>query len=251
MNPASWLVRLSRPASDSPTLLICPHAGGCPMFYRELAAVLGDRLTVWAVNYPGRERQVRVPLPESLPALADSVAQQAIWRLPGALVLLGHSMGAVVAHEVARRLPDQVQAVIVSAHASPLAQRVDRGLHLASDETLLQQVESLGASPTGLLRHPEFGQYLLSVLRQDFQITETHQPCTEPLDIPLVAYGGDQDLVAPPESLRSWERMTTARFRWRIFPGGHFYFLGDLAATATQLHHDVMWCLAFSSCPPG
>ena len=55
----SWLVRLSPQSADGPTLLICPHAGGGPVFYRALAAALFNRLTVWAVNYPGRERQVQ------------------------------------------------------------------------------------------------------------------------------------------------------------------------------------------------
>ena len=41
----SWLVRLSPQPADGPTLLICPHAGGGPVFYRALAAALFNRLT--------------------------------------------------------------------------------------------------------------------------------------------------------------------------------------------------------------
>ena len=238
----SWLVRLSPQSVDGPTLLICPHAGGGPVFYRALAAALFNRLTVWAVNYPGRERQVQTPLADSMHSLVNSIVDQIPRHLPGTFVLLGHSMGAFVAQEVAVQLAHQIHGVIVSAQTSPLTQQTDRELlHQANDETLLRAVESLGASPASLLQHPEFKQQLLPLLRRDFQITETHHPRTEPLHVPLIAYAGEQDTLAPPENMRSWEHLTTAEFRYRIFPGGHFYFTDDVHTVAHHLHHDVMW----------
>ena len=153
-------------------------------------------------------------------------------------------MGAFVAQEVAVQLSHQVQGVIVSAQTPPLIQQIDRELlHQANDETLLRAVESLGASPASLLQHPEFKQQLLPLLRRDFQITETHRPRAEPLHVPLIAYTGKQDTLASPENMRSWERLTTAGFRYRIFPGGHFYFTEDVHGVADHLYHDVTWCL--------
>ena len=199
------------------TLVICPHAGGGPAFYRGLGAAVGEGMRVCAVNYPGREHLIREPHAPSLSTLAAAVAQQVKEGVPGPVVLFGHSMGAIVAFEVAVGLGQQFRGVVVSGHPAPTKGSLDRGLHRASDDVLVQEVEGMGAVPEGLFQHPEFRQHLIGLLRQDLRTVETHRCRDGSLDVPLVAYTGEEDAVVSPAGVRAWASRTSLRFRSRTF----------------------------------
>lgn len=240
-----WLVGLNNPSkAGGVTVVIFPHAGGGPAFYRGLGAALGERMRVCAVNYPGRERLIREPHAPSLDALVASLVEQMQGGVQGPVVLFGHSMGAIVAFEVAVSLGEQVRGLIVSGHPAPTQGSLDRGLHRANDDELAHQVEKMGAVPEGLFQHREFRHHLIRLLRHDLRAIETHCCWEGTVGVPLVAYMGDEDTVAPPASARAWASMTSVRFRSRTFPGGHFYFTTALGSVAAALHSDVTWCMA-------
>lgn len=240
-----WLVRMSSPSKASGvTVVIFPHAGGGPAFYRALAASLGEGMGVYAVNYPGRERLIREPPTPSMGVLVASLVEQVTSGVEGPVVLFGHSMGAVVAFEVAMSLGEQVRGLIVSGHPSPTEGPVGRGLHLASEDELVHQVEEMGAVPEGLLQHPEFRYHLIRLLRHDLRVVETHRCREGSIGVPLVAYAGNEDRVASPAGVRAWASMTSVRFRSRAFQGGHFYFTTALESMAAALRSDVTWCMA-------
>lgn len=241
---ASWVVELGCPSTaGGATLVICPHAGGGPAFYRGLGAALGEGMRVCAVNYSGRERLIREPHSPSLGVLAASLVEQ-VQGVQEPVVLFGHSMGAIVAFEAAMSLGEQLRGLIVSGHPAPTQGSLDRGLHRAHDDVLVRQVEEMGAVPEGLFQHPEFRHHLIRLLRHDLRAAETHRCREGTVGVPLVAYAGEVDAVAPAADVRAWASMTSVRFRSRTFPGGHFYFTTSLDAVAAALRSDVTWCTA-------
>ena len=81
-----------------PTLYIFPHAGGSPAFYIPFAKAFSGDVKRIAVQYPGANGSPVVP---SIQALADTLYGILAKGRPGPLAFFGHSMGALVAFEVA------------------------------------------------------------------------------------------------------------------------------------------------------
>jgi medium-chain acyl-[acyl-carrier-protein] hydrolase len=101
-----WLVRL-KPRSGARRRLLCvPYAGVGPSVYRRWAEALPADIEVGVVHLPGREGRLReTPFTRIEPLIdAASMALRPYLDLPFAM--FGHSMGALVAFELARRFRD-------------------------------------------------------------------------------------------------------------------------------------------------
>lgn len=217
------------------TLYIFPHAGGSTKYYVPFAkAFSGDTKRI-AVQYPSRRGAHDLGAFTSISDLADGV----IKMLPqndtdGAVAFFGHSMGGLVAFEVARRFEaagNPVAALFVSACAAPGRSGYD---HIPeSDRGLLDAVsEMTGANPE-FLENEEFAARILPTLRGFKAITNYECPPEATVSCPIYAYLGDDDEVATPEKVLPWELRTTAQFAVREFAGHHFYLedhLVDLVA---------------------
>ena len=91
--------------NKQPTLFIFPHAGGSAQYYVPFAKTFSTDIKRVAVQYPGQRGKQDFASFTSLPALADQVGK---WVSPeqnheGPISFFGHSMGGLLAFEVARR----------------------------------------------------------------------------------------------------------------------------------------------------
>jgi medium-chain acyl-[acyl-carrier-protein] hydrolase len=163
-------------------------------------------------------------LPQLVGGLADGL--QPLLDMPFAF--FGHSLGAIIAFEVARELrhrgaPQPVH-LFVSAHGPGFLPSGHDPLHILPDSEFAAEVGRFGGIPEVFLRNKELLDIILPVLRADFQLYETHKYIPEaPLDIPVTAIGGLQDASFTADDLNAWQRETTAEFILRMLPGGHFY----------------------------
>ncbi|WP_411106752.1 thioesterase II family protein [Streptomyces sp. cmx-4-9] len=215
----------AEPGTRVPQLVCFPHSGGAASVYRPLAAAMAGDARVVAVQYPGRQDRHGEALVTDLHELADGVAG-ALRAAPADVprIFFGHSMGAILAYEVAQRLGGEGPvALIASGRPAPSRVRLTTS-YLLDDEALARQVAWLGGTAGGLLDHPEMRALLLPLIRGDYRASETYRPRGDaPLDCALVALGGDVDPVAPLEDLRAWSEHTTGPFRLEVLSGDHFY----------------------------
>ncbi|WP_341720556.1 alpha/beta fold hydrolase [Micromonospora sp. FIMYZ51] len=222
-----WLRTFGAPVpSESPVRLLClPHAGGSASFYAPLAEALRGRMSVAALQYPGRQDRFGEPCPDSIQELADAAVAALGETVQRPFALFGHSMGGVVAYEMAARLQAAGQsptALFVSGTAGPLASR-DMGTHLLADEPFSNELVRLGATDRELLTG-EMRDVVLPMIRADYRAIETYR-CTRPhtLACPLTALVGRDDPYVTRQEAARWRVHTTGGFTMRVFPGGHFY----------------------------
>jgi pyochelin biosynthesis protein PchC len=226
-----WVKQLTA-AGGSAQVVCFPHSGGAASSYRPLAAELDGHLAVVAVQYPGRQDRGSEPVVTDLHELADRTAA----ALPPAdvpRVFFGHSMGAILAYEVAQRLGGRGPAAFVaSARPAPSRVRPTTAYRL-DDVAFVAELVRLGGTEAAVLEHPELRALLLPTIRGDYRASETYRRRDDrPLSCPLLALAGADDPVAPVGDVLAWSEHTVGSFRMETFPGGHFYLRDHWAAVA-------------------
>ncbi|MBV7699711.1 thioesterase II family protein [Streptomyces sp. TRM70350] len=230
---SEWLRRFApptagrNPAADAPRLFCFPHAGGAASAFLPLARVLAPTLDVLAAQYPGRQDRWRERPVEDLARLADALTEQVRQEATGTYALFGHSMGAVLAYEVARRLADRHSirpaALILSGRGAPggAPNPHDR---LTTDEEILRAVRRLGGTTSRVLDDPELRDLAMPALRADYAALGSYAWTPgPPLTVPVTVLIGDSDPVVAVAHAEAWRHLTTAPTRTHVFTGGHFF----------------------------
>ncbi|MGW1751350.1 thioesterase II family protein [Streptomyces sp. NPDC002092] len=224
------------------TKLVClPYAGAGASFYRPWADLAGDALEIVPLQLPGRERLIDEEPYRDAHKAVDALLLQLRERLGTGdhkVALFGHSLGAVLAHELAHRLVAEpgidLVRVFVSGSPHPGQSREQRATGLSDDDFLARVGEFAGYSHPAL-DDPEMREMLLPTLRADVEMHETYVPSTPlPLDAPLTVIRGEDDALVGHDDAASWNKATGRDFEHVEIPGGHMY-LTDSAPALVRL----------------
>jgi medium-chain acyl-[acyl-carrier-protein] hydrolase len=234
----------SRPNARA-RLFCFPYAGGGAAVFRRWVDELPTAIEVWAVYLPGRERRIADPPIDSVRVLAAEASGGIREYLDKPFALFGHSMGALVGFEVARRLRRDRLAMplclAVSGFGAPHIPSVRAATGHLPDAEFLAELHRLNGTPASVLEDAELVELVLPMLRADFRAVETYRFSEDtPLACPIFAYGGSNDAEAPPQELQEWKRHTSGAFRMRLFDGDHFYLHPLRAELMRVLAKDIL-----------
>ncbi|MFJ1608561.1 thioesterase II family protein [Streptomyces sp. NPDC088253] len=216
-------------AGHGSSLLVLPHAGGNAHNYAQWRELLSDDVRLLIGQYPGRGARFSEPLPRDIGELAEPVLR----CLPDDtddLVILGHSMGSLVAFEIARALTGQgrpPRALIASSCRPPfLPNPSPVHAEMLTDEELVAAIEARGGTDHTILNEPELREIILPSIRADFAIDDRYRSPddTARLHCQVLAIGGVDDPIVPAEALVRWSEVTDGPTSTEFLPGGHFYF---------------------------
>ncbi|HJR08604.1 MAG TPA: alpha/beta fold hydrolase [Pyrinomonadaceae bacterium] len=209
--------------------LFCfPYAGGDAVIYRSWPEMLPAEIEISAAQLPGRGRRMReVPYTALMP-LVEAMSDAILPHLDRPFAFFGHSMGAMIAFELARHLRERanVQPVhlFVSGRPAPQIPRVPSVRYDAPEPEFIEELRSLEGTPPEVFSHPELMQLMLPLLRADFSVVHTYAYApAPPLDCPITAIGGLLDEEANREHLEAWREHTNAAFKVRMLQGNHFF----------------------------
>jgi surfactin synthase thioesterase subunit len=231
---AVWFRRFHASAGAACELICFPYAGGSAPYWRRLSAELSPAVDVVAVQYPGRQDRYREPPVGDLHLLADLIAEALGPPGERPRALLGHSMGASLAYEVAVRLAREPHLLVLSGRRAPSLPPQDWGW-LKDDASLIARVGTLGGTDAAILADPELLEMVLPALRADYLALVSYQGTQgRPLSCPVLALAGDQDIDVAEGDVEAWRHHTSGDFHLRVFEGGHF-FLNDHVREAAEL----------------
>jgi medium-chain acyl-[acyl-carrier-protein] hydrolase len=224
-------------------------AGALRLFCFRHAGAGAAAFQGWAERLPrgvavvpmGPPRNKPNNMAELVAALGDTIQPY----LEEPFAFFGHSMGAVVAFELARLLRRRNQPVprmlVASGARAPQFRRGHVPPPEPGEAEFVDALRRLEGTPREVLDNPNLMQLILPALREDAAIYRNYIYTEEPpLDCPIRAYGGTEDPNVHLAHLEGWAVETTAPFAVHIFPGGHFYlqtyrqeFLAALARDLT------------------
>jgi len=240
--------------------LICfPYAGAGAATFADWR--LPDELAaeIWSVRLPGRENRYHEPPIRRLTPMVSLLAAELRQLFDVPFVFFGHSMGALLAFELARLLRrsgrPQPRHLFVSAHRSPDLDPWRRAISTLPDDAMLDRLDEMARPAVSVLHNRELFVALAPMMRADFELCETYAyRDDEPLDIPLTAFTAVDDPEVRMDEMRAWKRHSTAGFQLHTVTGGHLYprdgasfLLGRIAdqlgggdhheGRAARLHH--------------
>jgi surfactin synthase thioesterase subunit len=228
-----------------PTLYIFPHAGGSAQYYVPFANAFSSGIKRIAVQYPGQRGSHDLASFTSISDLADGVCQMISppETSEGQIAFFGHSMGGLLAFEVAHRFEaagNPIAVLFVSACAAP--GRIGYDYIPESDRGLLDAVsEMTGANPE-FLENEEFAAKILPTLRGLRAIANYDCPPGAAVSCPIFAFLGDDDEVATYEKVVPWSERTTSQFTARVFRGHHFYLNDHLPELVGDIEGKIVSC---------
>ncbi|MFF5209063.1 thioesterase II family protein [Streptosporangium sp. NPDC000396] len=239
-SPGPWIRRFTVGDAACVRLVCFPHAGGAANYFHGLSALMPPTVEILAVQYPGRQDRLAERPIEAVPELAARITERLASWADRPLVLFGHSMGAVVAFEVARRLEREPAGLIVSGHRAPsVPMRTSPSHH--DDDMLISVLEELDGTDARLLADPEMRKIILSALRADYRAIETYAYVPgPPVSFPLSVMVGDTDPDVTLADARAWGEHSSARCGVRVFRGGHFYLRSWPAEVVESVVADLL-----------
>ncbi len=211
-------------------LYCLPYAGGSASIFRTWPESFPADIDVWPIQYPGRESRLREPPLKDLRTLVHALGQalMPVQDLPYAL--FGHSMGGLIAFELARWLAERSTGpahLFVSGARAPHSPGPDRPIHALPDAQFIEALRRLHGTPEPVLRSAVLMELFLPILRADFEAVETYRYMPGlPLSCPISAFGGRDDRRVSQQDLVAWEQQTRTHFQWRLLPGDHFFVRG-------------------------
>jgi surfactin synthase thioesterase subunit len=227
-----WLHRAQRPERPACRLFCFHHAGGSSAVFNSWQELVSPGIEVCPVLLPGHAVRFSEPLISDVHQLVSAALIGLAPHMDVPFAFFGHSMGAILAHELTlrlraagRKLP---MLLAVSARPAPdltVAARFRTASRLP-DEQLLELLGEANAETSQLMADASLRQLLLPIVRADFRICETWQPrLLDPLDVPIAAFAGERDPWVPVTSVERWQLHTRREFTWTSLPGDHFIYL--------------------------
>jgi surfactin synthase thioesterase subunit len=235
------LIPADRTGREASIRLVClPFAGGGSALFYRWRRQLPDWLELTPLTLPGHDGRLNERPLTDLRALAALLVDDLRPVLDrGPFVLLGHSMGAWLAFEMAReirrrdrRLP---KLLVVAASRAPHLRLSESPISGLSDSEFIDVLERrYGGIPPEVRASRELLQLLLPALRADIRMIETYEHADEPpLETDLLALGGTNDAAVSGAVLEGWRRHTSRDFSARMLPGGHFFLFDALPAASS------------------
>jgi medium-chain acyl-[acyl-carrier-protein] hydrolase len=171
----------------------------------------------------------------------------------GPVALYGHSMGALLAFELARALEtagrEPLHLFVSGRRAPHLPPRRPPTHHLPEQE-LIAALDAMGTVGAPY-RSPAFLRYAVLLLKADLELSEEYEHRPEPrLRCPVTAFHGTDDPVVDADEADAWRIVTTGPFAVHAFVGDHFFHQRH-RRTITAVMADALGVSRAASRDPG
>jgi medium-chain acyl-[acyl-carrier-protein] hydrolase len=224
-----WITPPRRSCVPQIRLFCFPYAGGGASIYREWQEAFPRTIEVRAVQLPGRGNRLREEPLADINKLLDAIADGLSEHLDLPFAFFGHSMGAMLIFELARKLRHRgcrlpLHLFVSGRRAPSVSYAQTKKLHTLPERELMDEIRLLNGTPAKVLVHKELMDFLLPAIRADFSVCENYAYSRDaPLECDISAFGGIHDGKVNHMHLEAWKKETNGSFSCWMLPGDHFF----------------------------
>lgn len=218
-----------RPRPEARLRLFCfPYAGGGAPVFHSWPGELPPTIEACVIQLPGRGTRLMEKPYRRMDSLVKALAGAVAPLLDKPFAFFGHSMGAWIGFELARRLRrkhgTEPRHLFVSGASAPHLPQRDLPLRDLPEQEFVEALRHLNGTPKEILENDELMRLIAPTLRADFAVCETYAYVRRPpLGCPITAFGGLKDRRLRPSDIEAWRAETTGQFSVQMFPGDHFF----------------------------
>lgn len=209
------------------SLLCLPCAGASATMYLRWRRLLPRWIRVVPVELPGRGGRMSERLVQDFDTLVAQICSEQAEALQGDFAIFGHSMGALLAYGMTRRLQSTGRALplalLASGSPAPSQRDPDRFADKADDASLTADLQKLGGTPQEVFESAELMRITLDTLGADYRLCESFRCRDEPpLPMPVHVFAGREDDIDAAR-IHAWSAEADGVFTLDWFDGGHFF----------------------------
>jgi surfactin synthase thioesterase subunit/aryl carrier-like protein len=252
-----WIIRSKKIEHPRLRLFCLPYFAGGASIFTSWHEFLPDDIEVCAVQLPGREERGDEKPFDDVNELVKKMTEVIEPLLTTPIAFYAHSSGAGIALELTRYLRKEKDVnptmFIVGGWRAPHLVSPFKFLEAIADDEVYKDknipniknhLRSLEI-PESVIENNEVFNEMLPSLRADILLGKRYKYLdAAPLDCPLTAIAGTDDVVFTEEQLRGWKQHTNSTFKFRTVNGGHLFCRDNkeelLEILTTELSDSVM-----------
>jgi medium-chain acyl-[acyl-carrier-protein] hydrolase len=225
---SAWFGNAQRNESANSRLFCFPYAGGSSVIYHNWAKSLPPFVDVIPVQLPGRGTRLSTAPFVRMDGLIDQLSVVLAEFLDRPFYFFGHSMGALIAFELAhalrRRYGVEPEALFLSGREPPSAPERETDIYRLPKDQFVARLRRLNGTHPDLLDNDEILELILPLLRADFELIQTYRfRRGGKLRCSIQAFAGSRDPEAGVEIIRQWRDFTSGPFLMEVIEGDHFF----------------------------
>lgn len=215
-------------------LVMIPYAGGNSWGYADISKRLkNNNIDCILYDYPGHGKRVTEELMDNIDKVREDCVNYIQSNISDndTLFIFGHSLGALITYEVVKdfnKSKNRVQGMIVSG-MYPRDMKESRGSSkYYSNKNFIENIMKLGGIPLEILNNPEAVDFFGEIIKNDYQIFDSIRASSELINIPILAFSGNEDKNFSEEKVSFWEKLTNSNFKIHNFQGNHFFIFDNV-----------------------
>lgn len=225
-------------------LFCLPYAGGSSAIFMDWTRDLDKKIQLIPVELAGRGRRFTEPFYRSIDDAVNDIHLQIASELDGSqIAFFGHSMGSILAYELAYKIKSlNYEApfhLFFSGSDAPHLKCNEKKRYKLPDEEFLHEINELEGTPKEFFEQKELVDIFLPVLRNDFMIIEQYVYREKPIKLNSdisVLYGKDEEIKG---DIKEWKIHTQKSCNVHEFEGGHFFINEQRKKVIELINHTL------------
>lgn len=210
------------------TLFCIPFAGGNKFTFYPLKDKLPNDIDLKPLELPGHgERLNEQPL-LTIEDMVDDLTDQIIKEKPEQYIILGYSLGAILAYEIYFRLHKShhiLPSHMILCACEPIGYAKHNNINNMSDFEFKKFIKDKGDTPKEVLNHEELWEIVEPALKNDFLAIDNYHNSYEKkkkMNTTLSIFVGENDTIAN-HTLYKWSNLTSEHVEYKFFQGSHLF----------------------------